>query len=164
MDETKITELYSEAEMARMRRRILCWQRFLTGLAAAALAACIGMILLTNTLNAQRMELTTVAVSTAAGWVELYCISFILVPARREMAHAAMLHTEERSSVAGEVILTEERVQIRNSITARRVEVRGESGTSRLLVCDSRATRLSSLGAAVLYTCHSYVAAYEAAP
>lgn len=156
-----VTELYSDADMARMRRRIKRGQVFLLTLAAAALAVCLGLIAFTDTLNARRMELAVVAVSTIAGWVVIYGGVFVVTRARRELAHAEMLRKEERRKVEGTVTVTDERFTIRKSIPVRRVEVRGEDGTSRLLVCDSRAKALEAVGTAVLYTCHGYVAAYE---
>ena len=156
-----VTELYSDADMARMGRHIKRWRRALWTLAAAALAACLVLIVLTDTLNAQRMELAVIAVSTAAGWVVIYGGVFVVTPARRELAHAGMLRREERQTVRGEVAVTDERFTIRKSVAVRRVEVRGEDETHRLLVCESRAGALEAVGTAVLYICHGYVAAYE---
>lgn len=156
-----VTELFSDADLVRMKRRVKYWRRALCALAAAALAVCLGLVACTDTENALRMELAAVAVSTAAGWIVIGCVIIAAAPARRELAHAEMLHREERRAVRGEVVLTDERFTIRKSVAVRRVEVRGEEDTSRLLVCESRAGALESLGTAVLYTCHGYVAAYE---
>lgn len=157
----QVIELYTDADMDRLRRHIRRWRTALGLLAAAALAACLVLAGLTNTANAQRMELAAVAVSTLAGWVVLYGVIFVVSPARREMEHAAMLRREERQTAAGTVTVTDERFVIRKSVAVRRVEVRGEDETQRLLVCESRAKVLAAVGTAVLYTCHGYVAAYE---
>ena len=160
MDE-KATELYTDADMARMDRRIKRWRRALWALAAGALAVCAGLAAAADTMNAQRMELAAIAVSTVAGWVVIYGGIFVLTPARRELAHAGMLRKEERQAVEGTVTVTDERFAIRKSVAVRRVEVRGEDETHRLLVCESRAKALAAAGTAVLYTCHGYVAAYK---
>ena len=156
-----IIELYGDADILRLRQAI----RRHTGahilLAAAALAVCLGLIARTGTANAARMEGLTIAVSTVAGWVALYGQILVVTPWRRELRHAEMLRSEDREAVAGFIAVTDERVRIRKSITARRVEARGEDGAVRLLVCDTRAAALDSLGAATLYTVHGYVAAYE---
>ncbi len=157
----QITELYSDADMAGMAGRIKRCKVFCWALALAALAACITMIALTNTANAPRMEGATVAVSTLAGWVVLYVFLFMQTPARRELAHARMLHQEERERVEGAVAVKEERFTIRKSVAVRRVEVTVGDETQRLLVCDSRAGALAAANATVLYACHGYVAAYE---
>lgn len=159
-----MVELYSDAELARMAGEIRR-RRVAHGLiAVAALAACLTMIGLTGTKNAARMETAVIAVSTLAGWAVIYGSVFGVVARKRELRHAAMLRTEEREEARGVVTVTDERVNIHKSITARRVEVRGEKGTSRLLVCESRAAGLAAAGAVAVYSVHGYVAAYEVSP
>ena len=159
--ETGITELYSDADLIRLGRKIRRWSAAHALLAAAALAVCLGMIARTGTANAARMEAAVIIVSTLAGWAVLYGQLFVVTPCRRELRHASMLREEERETVTGEVTVTDEQVTIRKSITAQRVEVRGEEDTHRLLVCQSRAAALATLGTATLHIAHGYVAAYE---
>lgn len=156
-----IIELYGDGDLERLRQSIRRHTGAHLALAAAALAVCIILIAHTGTANAARMELLTIAVSTVAGWIVLYGQILVVTPLRRELRHALMLRSEEREAVTGVVSVTGERVSIRKSITARRVEARGEDGTVRLLVCENRADALAGLGAATLYTAHGYVAAYE---
>lgn len=160
----QIIELYSEADMTRLRRRIKRWRAALWLFAAFALAVCLRLIVLTGTENAARMEGTVIAVSTVAGWVVIYCSVFVVTAGQRELSHANMLHSENRQIVWGSVAVTNERVSITRSITARRVEVSGDGETHRLLVCESRADELAAAGAVALYTAHGYVAAYEVTP
>ena len=162
--ESRIVELYDDAAITRLERRIRRWRYALLALAAGALAVCVWMIAHTGTANAARMELTVICVSTVAGWIVLYGRMFGLTAARHELAHANMLRREERQAVSGVITVTKERVMIRNSITARRVEVTTDGQNRRLLVCETQADALESAGAAVLYTAHSYVAAYEVTP
>lgn len=162
--ESRIVELYDDTALARLERRIKRWRGLLWVLAALALGLCVGMIVRTGTANAARMELTVICVSTVAGWIVLYGRMFGLTVARHELAHANMLRREERQAVSGVITVTKERVAIRNSITARRVEVTVDGQTRRLLVCETQADALESAEAAVLYTAHSYVAAYEVTP
>ena len=162
--ESRIVELYDDTAMTRLKRRIRRWRGSLWALAAGALAVCVWMIVHTGTANAARMELTVIGISTAAGWIVIYGGIFGVSAARRELAHANMLRREERQVVSGDITVTNERVIIRNSITARRVEVYTDGQTRRLLVCETRAEALGLAGAAVLYTAHGYVAAYEVRP
>lgn len=159
-----IVELYGDADLARFRRQIRQRCIAYAVLAILALTACIVMVALTRTGNAARMELSAIAVSTLAGWIILYGCIFTVTALRRELAHATMLRTGERQAVHGTVTVTDERVVIRRSITARRVEVRDEDETHRLLVCESRAAALAACGEATVYAVHSYVAAYEVTP
>lgn len=160
----RIVELYSEAELTRLGAQIKRGRALHCLIAAAALAACLIMIACTNTRNAERMELATILVSTLAGWVVIYGSVFAVTARRRELRHATMLHEGEREEARGTVTVTEERIVIRRSITARRVEVRGEGEVQRLLVCESRAGMLAAAGASAVYTVHGYVAAYEVSP
>ena len=162
--EPQIVELYDDAAVTRLERRVRRWRWALRVLGAGALAVCVGLIARTGTANAARMELAVIGVSTLAGWIVIYCGVFVLTAARRELAHAGMLRREERETARGTVTVTGERVVIRNSITARRVEVSAEGKTHRLLVCESRAAALAAAGATALHAAHGYVAAYEVGP
>lgn len=157
----KITELYTDEDLDSLRCKIRRLNVFHGLLAAGALALCLVLIALTRTANAARMEILVIAVSTLAGWVVLYGQLLIALPCRRELRHALMLRSEEREKICGVVSVTEERIVIRGSITARRVEIRSGDEVRRALVCESRAGALAGLGEAVLYTAHNYAAAYE---
>ena len=156
-----IVELYGEQELQRLRRRVKGWRAALCSLALAALAACVIMAALTRTANAARMELAVIIVSTVAGWLVIYFGIFAAAAGQHELSHAEMLGKEERTRIVGTPTVTEQRVVIRHSITARRVEVQGDGEVHRLLVCESRAKELAEAGAAVVYAAHGYVAAYE---
>lgn len=162
--ETHRIELYDDAVLARLRRKIKYGSAALLALSAGALAACLVLIALTGTENASRMELAAIAVSTVAGWIVIYGSIFVVGDARRELAHARMLHSEPRQRVQGAVTVTKERVVIRRSITVRRVEVRDGGQCHRLLVCQSRAAALTGADCAAVYTAHGYIAAYEVKP
>ena len=159
--ESRIVELYDDAAMTHLERKIKRWRICLWTLGAAALAACVGMILCTGTANAARMELAVILVSTLAGWIVIYGGTFCVATTRRELAHARMLRSEERQAVIGRITVTNEQVVIRNSIAARRVEVETDGQVRRLLVCETRAGCLTTPGITALYTAHGYVAAYE---
>ena len=162
--EPQLVELYDDAAVTRLERRIRRWRAMLWALCAAALAVCVGLIARTGTVNAARMELAVIGVSTLTGWVVIYSSIFVVTAARRELAHANMLRREARETARGAVIVTDERVVIRQSITARWVEVNADGRTRRLLVCETRADALAAAGACALYAAHSYVAAYEVGP
>lgn len=157
----RIVELYGEAELQRLRRKVKGWRIALCSFALAALAACVVTAALTNTANAARMELAAVTVSIVAGWIVIYCGIFVEAAGRHELEHAEMLGKEQRTRIVGTATVTDQRVVIRRSITARRVEVQGDGEVHRLLVCESRAKALANAETAALYVAHGYVAAYE---
>ena len=154
-------ELYGDTDIQRLRRRVKGWRIALGSLAAIALAACVVMVALTNTANAAQMELAVVITDIIAGWLVIYCGIFSAAAVRRELEHALMLEKEERTRITGTLTVTDQRVVIRRSIAARRVEVQENGEIHRLLVCESRARALKEAGAAALYVAHGYVAAYE---
>lgn len=157
----QIIELYSETDLTRLKRKIKRWRTALWILAVCALAVVLRLIALTSTGNAAQMEHAVIAVSTVAGWIVIYCSIFVVTAGQRELSHANMLRSEERQTVQGVVKVTDERVAITRSITARRVEVHDNGEPHLLLVSESRADALAAVGEAVLYTAHGYVAAYE---
>lgn len=157
----QIIELYSDAEVSKLRRRLRRWSAALCVIAAAGLAACVILLALTRTANARQMEPAVIAVSTLAGWVAIYIGAFVVRVRRRELNHAAMLRGGERTRLCGTASVTEERVAIYRSITARRVELCSGGETHRLLVSETRAGELAAAGAMALYTVHGFVAAYE---
>ena len=156
-----MVELYADADLEQLTRQINMRRAAHLALSIAALAACLTMIALTRTGNAARMEGAVIAVSVLAGWIVLYGSLFAVAERRRELGHATMLRREPREAVRGTVAVTDERVVIRKSITARRVEVREGDEIHRLLVCETRAGALAAAGATAVYTVHGYVAAYE---
>lgn len=159
--EEHITELYGEAELQGLRRSVKGWIAALCSVSAIALIACIVMAALTNTANADRMELAVIIVNIAVGWLVIYCGTFKAAVKKHELEHALMLGKEERTRIAGTPTVTDQRIVIRRSITARRVEVQGDGEVHRLLVCESRAKALEKAGAVAVYTAHGYIAAFE---
>lgn len=157
-----IVELYTDGDLEKLKKRIRGWTGALCALGAAALAACVTLAALTNTLNAAKMELACVLVSTLAGWLIIYLAVFKVVAGRRELRHAEMLRSEERERLEGSVTVTRERFKIRKSVPVRRVELRSADGEPRrILVCESRAGALEGARPSVLYAVHGYAAAYE---
>lgn len=160
--EVKIVELYSDADMEKLKKRVKVWTVALIALGAAALAVCVVLAALTNTLNAMRMELSCAAVSTVAGWLVIYFAVFKVSAGRRELRHAQMLRREGRERLEGTVTVTREGFAIRKSVPVRRVEVRSAKGEPRrILVCQSRAKALEEARPAAVYAAHGYAAAYE---
>lgn len=160
-----VTELYSDRDLVRLARKTRIWIWALCLFGAAALGTCIALASLATTGNAGRMELLTVAVSTGAGWIVIYCAVFVVTASRRELGHARMLRAEpDRERLAGQITVTAERLRIKKSIRIRPVEVRTGEGTRRVLVCESRARLLERAKPTALYLANGYVAAYEVEP
>ena len=158
---SQIIDLYPALEIQKLTRKAKLWQIALSVIALTALTACIVLTALTTTANAQQMELAVIIISTVAGWLIIYFGTFAALAGKRELTHADMLNKEERIRIAGAPTVTDRRITIRHSITARRIEVQTEGETRRLLVCESKARELEAANAVALYAAHGYVAAYE---
>ncbi len=158
----QIVELYTEEDIARMKNKILRWTVGLGIFGGLALAACIIMAAVSTTATAEKLEIASILVSAAAGWVVIYDALFVVIAGKRELSHAQMLHTEERIRREGSPVVTDKRLKIRKSIIAKRVRLPGSD--DRILVCESVAKKLSKANATAIYTAHGYVAAYEVAP
>ena len=162
--ERRIIEMYDDGDLARLERKISRWRTVMCCVAAAGLLAVIVLVLITGTGNASVTEAAAVGVTWAAGWVDIYLWVFVVRANKRELSHATMLRTEERERIPGRARLTDGRVAIRKSITARRVEVVCEDGeVRRLLIAQSRAGKLEKIETAAVYAAHGYIAAVEAA-
>lgn len=159
--EGHIVELYGDTELQRLRHKVKGWRIGLAVLTAAALTVCVVMVTLTGTANAARMELAVIIISALVGWLVIYCGIFVAVAGHHELEHAEMLSKENRTRIVGTPVVTDQRIVIRHSITARRVEVQVDGEVHRLLVCESRAKALAKAKAVALYTAHGYIAAYE---
>lgn len=160
----EIVELYTDGDMAALRRRIKRWTAVMAGVGLAGLGTCIALAALTTTANALRMEMWSYLVSTLSGWVAIYIGIFVVTAGTRELRHAQMLREEERQREAGTVTVTEERFRIRKSVPVRRVLLRREDGEKRLLVTGYKAEKLAGARPAAVYTVHGYVAAWEEEP
>ena len=154
-------ELYSDADIGRLQKRLTGWKVGLGVLAAVGLAICVTLAALTRTANASAMELSAVLTSTVFGWVVIYFAIFEVTPRRRELGHVMMLRSGERQRLEGTVTVTDERLIIRRSIAIRRVQVQSGDQVQGALVIDTRAEALKNAGAAAVYIVNGYVAAYD---
>ena len=152
-------ELYSREGIERQRKRYKSARRGVMLLAAAGLAGCIGLCLAANTLNAGRMELAAVAVSTLAGWAVIAVVLNCLLPAKYQAAHGENMLRGERQTHRGTLTVDKAVTPIRNSISVCRVTV---SDGARLNVNSKMAAALQKLTAPVtVYSAYGFVVAYE---
>lgn len=156
-----ISEIFTDADTERLRKKIKLWIIALCIAAAAALAVCSVLAATVTTANAESSEFRTIIISTLSGWVIIYCAVFVVGSARRELAHSKTLSEGERERFEGKVTVTRERLRIKKSVCARGVEVETPSGTVHFWVVESKAAKLKD--ARAVYAVHGYVAAYEVA-
>ena len=157
-----MTPLYGPEDIRALERkvktsRLLCW---LLGL--GALAACVSCCALTNSGNAEKMELACIVTWTLAGWIVLYLRRFVTVETKHELQHAAMLNAGEPETLRGRVTVTKERLRIIHSIRITIVQLENAEGAHRLKVCRSREKKLKAAGDELtLYLVNGYIAGYS---
>lgn len=154
-------ELYSPRDIARLKRKNNIEKVVVWLIAAAVLAVCVLLCVNTTTANAVRMEYSTIAVFTVAGWVDLYLLRFAVAYGRHEIQHAEMLRAGEREELRGVLAVTKERLRIRNSVSIRIVTLEQDGQARRLKVIESRVRQLERLAGreTALYVANGYVAA-----
>ena len=156
-------ELYSPADLARLKTQKRRWSAALWSFSGAALLCCVLFCLRTNTANAAQMERWTVIVSTLAGWIVITLGTDVVAARKREAAHVQHMLTGPREEQEGTLVLTEEFISIRGSVRVRRGVLQTEDGTRRLLIHAKRADRLKP-GRVRISTVHDYVVAAEVLP
>lgn len=158
----KTTELYGEAYVARTERNNRIWTVLTCVLALGCLAVCVGLCAGLTTANANRTQLLVTAVSAVGGWIVIFLLSCVVLPAKRELAHLKTLQGEPRERLVGQVTPEAQRLAIRRSITVQRLRVETDEGPRRVSVNVRALRRLPKLPAQLtLYTAHGYVVAWE---
>lgn len=158
-----ICELYSRQDLERLEKRYgqARWSAAL--LAAAALAVCVLLCVLTDRDNAERMEKAVVTVSVLVGWILIYLHNNVILALRYELSHARMLMEEERTVLEGVIEVSQERMHIRGSIRFYPLCLNDRETTRRSKVIASRGKLLRAENGRKLrlYVVNGYAAAFE---
>ena len=101
-----IQKLYSPEDLPRLEKKIKRERVLIWAAAALTLAVCIVLCCLTDTANAEEMELAAIVCSTVGGWVVIYRRLFGLLEARYELQHARYLLEEPCSTLQGQLRVT----------------------------------------------------------
>lgn len=160
--ETKV-ELYSPADLARLKTKKRRWSVALWSFSGAALLCCVLLCVKTNTGNAARMERWAVIVSTLSGWIVMTLGLDVVAALKKEAAHVQHMLTGPRETAEGTLVLTDEVIPIRGSVRVRRGVLQTENGERRLLIHARRAGALTP-GKVRISTVHDYVVAAEVLP
>ena len=137
-----IQKLYRPEDLPRLEKKIKRERRLIWALAGLTLAACILLACLTNTANAEEMELAAIVCSTVGGWLVIYRRLFGLLEARYELQHARYLLETPGDILRGRLSITKERLRIKNSIRIRILLLEDGEQTRRLKVNETRVKAL----------------------
>ena len=134
--------LYSPEDLPRLEKKIKVERVLVWALAGLTLGLCVLFCCLTNTANAQRMELAAVVTSTLGGWCVIYRRLFGLQETRHELEHARHLLESPLETAEGTLQITKEKLRIKNSIRIRIVSLEDGEQKRRLMVNETRLKRL----------------------
>lgn len=158
-----MTALYTPKEAERWKKRAKRSRAAQGCLLAAGLAACVCLCARVNTLNAHRMLLTVIAVSTLSGWAAILVRRLVWAPARAEAAHTAGLESEQKEVYRGVLSAPGDVFFIPRGIAARRVRLEGGEETPILSVDARRLGLLPPAGTPVrVETARKFIVAWEA--
>lgn len=156
--ETKLINLYDEAELKKLRARRRAWLAAFGVIAALTLALCI--IFLAKAGKARSIELLikAIAASIAGGWAALTVRIFAVEPLSRAEKHVNAILAGETETHAGAFDVGEKPVILRRGVALYRVYAGDGSGLSlwekkKLLFPASRAERVQ--------TVNGFITAYE---
>ena len=137
-----IQKLYSPEDLPRLEKKIKRERVLIWALAGLTLAACILLACLTNTANAEKMELAAILCSTVGGWLVIYRRLFGLLETRYELQHARYLLETPGDILQGRLSITKERLRIKNSIRIRILTLEDGGQIRRLKVNENRVKAL----------------------
>ena len=158
-----VTELYTPAALARLRRYNRIWTLTVAALACAALAVCVVLCARIGTLNAKAMQWRIIAVSTLGGWLVIALWWNLLLPRRREAVHQQHMLEGEREADEGVLTVTKELHIVPKSAPLLRAELRRGQGVRRIFVSPRKAAALrAATGEVRVWTVYGCVVAWEA--
>ena len=137
-----IQKLYSPEDLPRLEKKIKRERVLIWAVAGLTLAVCIVLCCLTDTANAEKMELAAILCSTVGGWVVIYRRLFGLLEGRYELQHARYLLEETPTALRGQLRVTKERLRIKNSIRIRILLLEDGGEIRRLKVNETRVKAL----------------------
>ena len=157
-----IVELYDSRRLEQLAKKRETVRWLLAALGLGALIACVILTAGVNTRNINDRMLLCMLISIAAAWIILYFSVSVIRDGGRELAHAEHLKGEPRETVTGRLTPLKLKVQIRGSVSLRKIRVDTEDGPVTLNVHIDKAKLLPQKGETVrLYLVHGYIVAYE---
>ena len=137
-----VQDFYGPEDIRRLQQKYQRERMWVWLLAGVTLALCVLFCCLTNTRNAEKMELITLITSCVGGWLVIYRRIFGLQEALHEREHAAYLQESPRSQVRGRLQISRERLRIKDSIRIRILLLDDGEKISRLKVNENQVRAL----------------------
>ena len=136
--ETKIKELYTKDEPAKLNAARNTWIAVAAVLGILGAAACIAVCLMTKQSNINRMYITAVIISVVIGWIIISIVHFRIDELRFEKLHVNAVLNDERETVSGRFSYTGKRIRIKKGVTMLSVDAKTDSGMKTLYVFEKK--------------------------
>lgn len=159
----KRKELYTEEELALLRRKNRRNTLLLAAFSLAVLLGCALLAATAGTLNAPQREGEAILLSSVGGILAIAFYTFAVSDGRRAEEHTRHMLEGERTRCRGQVSLTGERIEVPGSIGLCRVLLDEEGGKKRRLNLYERKRKElpTKYGLLTLELVGSYVVAWE---
>lgn len=159
--DNSIVELYTEKDLAKLKRLRLFFIILASLIGACALGVCVYLCASATVMTAQDMLLKAIIVSVAGGWAVITLRVFVIKELTQGIRHSEAVMKGVRECVTGSFTLTKERTFIKKGITLITVKVEG--GNKRALqLWSSKKRAFKGVKTAKVYTVYGFIAAYEA--
>ena len=159
--ETKIKELYTKDEPAKLNAARNTWIAVAAVLGILGAAACIAVCLMTKQSNINRMYITAVIISVVIGWIIISIVHFRIDELRFEKLHVNAVLNDERETVSGRFSYTGKRIRIKKGVTMLSVDAKTDSGMKTLYVFEKKKPIFPIEKAVRVHTVNGFITAYE---
>ena len=159
--ENEITELYSEKELARVKRGLALLRAGAVALALITLGLCVYFCISADRHYPKDALIRTIACSCIGGWAVITLRVFFISRLRYRRDHIKAMLEGRREEITGSFALTRERTFIIKGVAMRRVEVTGNEREHSLQVYDRKAPLFNADKATAVYAVHGFIVGYR---
>lgn len=157
----KHCELYNKETLLSMQAKKKRAGIAMLAVAAAGLAACVVLCLLTTRSNYGTMLWATVGTSIVSGWIVIFLSHAVFEVAKTGERHMKMVEEGERKTVGGRFEKTNEVRYIRHGVALRRVRAVYGERAAMLVLYEPYAKRLPDTFVGAVETVNDFIVAYE---
>jgi len=157
----KHCELYNKEALLSMHAKKKRAGIAMLAVAAAGLAACIVLCLLTTRSNYGTMLWATVGTSIVSGWIVIFLSHAVFEVAKTGERHMKMVEEGERKTVGGRFEKTNEVRYIRHGVTLRRVRLTSGERETMLVLYEPYAKKVPETFSGEAEIVNDFIVAYE---
>lgn len=159
--EKTIIELYSESDLALLRRRCRLWIAAAVLIGAAALCCCVFNCIKVRPSTANELLVKTICVSVIGGWAVISLVHFVILDIMYMIRHTEAMMSADREAVSGTFYVSPETLHIKKGIAIRNVTVGENDDVGSVMIASVKAERFSKMITNTVYCVHGFIVACE---